>query len=63
VSLAAGLDPLVSAFNEAKARPRFAAILSPTCSACVHGAEAIKQAVLPAGDAVDVFVVFPDAVP
>jgi hypothetical protein len=48
----------VSAFNEAKARPRFVAILSPTCSACVHGAEAIKEAVLPAGDAIDVFVVW-----
>jgi copper chaperone CopZ len=58
VSLAQGLDPLVSAFNDAKARPRFVAILSPSCSACVHGAEAIKEAVLPAGDAVDVFVVW-----
>ncbi len=58
VSLAKDLDPFVSAFNKAKGRLRFVAILSPTCSACVHGAEAIKEAVLPAGDAVDVFVVW-----
>ena len=58
VSLAAGSAPLVSDFNAAKARPRFLAILSPTCSACVHGADAIKAAVLPAGDALDVFVVW-----
>lgn len=58
VSLARDTAPLVSAFNSAKARARFLAILSPTCPACVHGAEAIKEAVLPAGDAVEVFVVW-----
>jgi hypothetical protein len=58
VSLAKGEAPLVSAFNTARGRPRFLAILSPTCPACVHGAEAIKEAVLPAGDTIDVFVVW-----
>ena len=58
VSLAEGVSRLATDFNAAKTRPRFLAILSPTCSACVHGAEAIKAAILPAGDAIDVFVVW-----
>ncbi len=58
VSLASGVGPLASAFNTAKDRPRFVAILSPTCSACVHGAEAVKAAVLPASPALEVFVVW-----
>ena len=58
VSLAAGSFRLVSEFNAAKTRPRFLAILSPTCGACVHGAEAIKAAILPVVDTVDVFVVW-----
>jgi copper chaperone CopZ len=58
VSLAQSSSQLVSDFNAAKAKPRFLAILSPTCGACVHGAEAIKTAVLPAADSVDVFVVW-----
>ena len=58
VSLANDISRLASDFNAAKARPRFLAILSPTCSACVHGAEAIKAAILPAGDAIDPFVVW-----
>ena len=57
-SLAEGVSPLVSEFNEAKARPRFLTILSPTCSACVHGAEAIKAAILAASADRDVFVVW-----
>jgi len=58
VSLVQDAAPVIAAFNAVKDRPRFLAILSPTCSACVHGAEAIKAAVLPAGDAVEVFVVW-----
>ena len=58
VSLADDVSRLASDFNAAKTRPRFLAILSPTCSACVHGAEAIKAAILPAGAAIDVFVVW-----
>jgi len=58
VSLADEVSRLASDFNAAKARPRFLAILSPTCSACVHGAEAIKAAILPAGNAIDVFIVW-----
>lgn len=58
VSLAGGDAPLVAAFNAAKARSRFVAILSPTCGACVHGADAIKAAVLPLGPSVEVFIVW-----
>jgi copper chaperone CopZ len=58
MSLAASSTQLVSDFNAAKAKRRFLAILSPTCGACVHGAEAIKAAVLPAGEALDVFIVW-----
>ena len=58
VSLADDDSPLVTAFNAAKGRTRFLAILSPTCGACVHGAEAIKAAVLPLGASVEVFIVW-----
>jgi len=58
VNLAQEAAPLTSAFNAVKDRRRFLAILSPTCSACVHGAEAIKASVLPAGDGIEVFVVW-----
>jgi copper chaperone CopZ len=58
VSLADDISPFVTAFNAAKARPRFLTILSPTCSACVHGAEAVKAAILSAGTERDVFVVW-----
>lgn len=58
VSLSDDIAPLVSAFNAAKARPRFVTILSPTCSACVHGGEAVKAAILSAGADRDVFVVW-----
>jgi len=58
VSLAEGISPLAADFDAAKGRLRFLAILSPTCSACVHGAEAIAEAILPAGEAVEVFVVW-----
>src|SRR5262245_37382637 len=57
-SLAHDLSPLAKAFNAAKDRPRFLALLSPTCSACIHGAEAIKVSVLPVKDKVEVFVVW-----
>lgn len=58
VNLAAEAAPLASAFNAARTKPRFLAILSPTCPACVHGAEAVKAAALPVSDAIDVFVVW-----
>lgn len=58
VSLADGITPLSADFDAAKGRPRFLAVLSPTCSACVHGAEAIAEAILPAGEVLDVFVVW-----
>jgi len=58
VSLAGGISRLASDFDAAKGRSRFVAILSPTCSACVHGAEAIAEAILPGGSEVDVFVVW-----
>lgn len=40
------LAPLVSDFNAAQGKPRFVAILSPTCSACIHGAESLRDALL-----------------
>ena len=46
VSLKASLDPLVADFNAAGAGTRFVAILSPKCPACVHGAAAIKRALV-----------------
>jgi copper chaperone CopZ len=58
VSLAEDTARLQADFNAAKSRHRFVAILSPTCGACVHGAEAIKSTVLPVASSVPVFVVW-----
>jgi copper chaperone CopZ len=58
VSLAQDTARLQADFNAAKSRHRFVAVLSPTCGACVHGAEAIKAAVLPVASSVPVFVVW-----
>jgi hypothetical protein len=43
ISLFESTQPLESAFNADKTTPRFLAILSPTCPACRHGVEAIKD--------------------
>jgi copper chaperone CopZ len=58
VSLARDIGPLTSDFTAAKAHARFLTILSPTCSACVHGAEAVKAAIVAAGADREVFVVW-----
>ena len=43
ITLSGSIEPFVSAFNADGKIPRFVAILSPTCGACLHGAEAIKE--------------------
>ncbi|MCL4822317.1 MAG: heavy-metal-associated domain-containing protein [Vicinamibacteria bacterium] len=58
VSLASDVRQLRSDFNAVKARPRFLTILSPTCSACVHGAEAVRAAIVAPSALGDVFVVW-----
>jgi copper chaperone CopZ len=58
VSLASDVSQLRSDFNAAKGRPRFLTILSPTCSACVHGAEAVQAAIVAPSAIGDVFVVW-----
>lgn len=58
--LSDSLASLVSDFNAARGKRRFLAILSPTCSACVHGAEAVREALLRDGYApsLEIFVVW-----
>lgn len=58
--LSESLAPLVSDFNAARGKRRFLAILSPTCSACVHGGEAVREALLRDGSApsLEIFVVW-----
>lgn len=58
--LSESLAPLVSDFNAARGKRRFLAILSPTCSACVHGAAAVREALLHDGSApsLELFVVW-----
>jgi hypothetical protein len=51
IDLSESIEPFVSAFNANANVPRFVAILSPTCPACRHGADAIKETL--AGDARD----------
>ena len=48
VSLSDSLDPLHEWFNAQREKPRFIAILSPTCGACVAGAVAVNEAVVKA---------------
>lgn len=48
-SLNKGIQPLIDAFNNRRDQTRFVAILSPTCAACLHGAEAIQRTVLENG--------------
>lgn len=46
VSLETSLAPLIADFDVMISKTRFMAVLSPRCPACVHGAAAIKQALL-----------------
>jgi hypothetical protein len=48
-SLGASLQPLIVEFNALSSKRRFVAVLSPRCPACVHGAAAIRQALLEDG--------------
>lgn len=48
VSLEDSPKPLVDHFNEGAGKPRFVALVSPTCPACVFGARAVRQSVLDA---------------
>ena len=51
ITLSGSIESFLSAFNADVNIPRFVAILSPTCGACRHGAEAIKETL--SGDARD----------
>ena len=46
ISLHDTLEPLIDHFNKAQGKPRFVALLSSTCPACVFGAEAVRDSVL-----------------
>lgn len=54
------LEPLARHFNDRAARVRFVALLSPTCSECVLGAEAIKEELVDrfAAERLDVTIVW-----
>jgi len=56
VSLGLSLQPLIDHFNAGRGKPRFVAIVSSTCPACVFGAEAVKAAVLDAYPDADIQV-------
>ena len=65
ISLADSPDAVRDWFNAARGRPRFVAILSSTCAACVAGAVAVKETMLgvPADDGIDVGIVWVDILP
>lgn len=46
--MAGSVSPLRSAFNEASNKPRFLALLSPTCGPCLRGATAVRDEVVEA---------------
>ena len=65
ISLADSPDALLDWFNAAHGRPRFIAILSSTCAACVAGAVATRETMLgvPTDDGIDVGIVWVDILP
>jgi len=65
ISLADSPDALREWFNAGRGRPRFVAILSSTCAACVAGAVAVQETMLgvPAGEGIDVGIVWVDILP
>ena len=65
ISLADSPDALREWFNAGRGRPRFMAILSPTCAACVAGAVAVQETMLgvPAEKGIDVGIVWVDILP
>ena len=56
VSLSLSMQPLVDHFNAGKGKPRFVAIVSSTCPACVFGAKAVKESVLDVLDRAEVVI-------
>jgi hypothetical protein len=48
VSLRGSLQPLIDHFNEGRGKPRFVALISATCPACVFGAKSIRASILEA---------------
>ena len=54
ISLRDTLEPLIDHFNSGRGKPRFVALLSSTCPACVFGAKAIRESVLKAYPAADI---------
>ena len=48
ISLADSLIPLIERFNAERKKPRFVAILSSTCGACIAGGVSVKEALLEA---------------
>jgi len=62
ISLADSPDALLEWFNAGRGRPRFMAILSSTCAACIAGAVAVRETMLgvPTGDGIDVGIVWVD---
>ena len=56
ISLGLSLQPLIDHFNAGRGKPRFVAIVSSTCPACVFGAEAVKASVLDAYPDADIQV-------
>lgn len=56
VSLGPSLRPLIDHFNAGVGKPRFVAIVSSTCPACVFGAQAVKASVLDAYPDADIQV-------
>ncbi len=65
ISLTDSPDALQDWFNAARNRPRFVAILSSTCAACVAGAVTVKETMLgvPADEGIDVSIVWVDILP
>ena len=59
ILLGDSLLPLIADFNADDSSTRFLVVLSPKCAACVHGAEAVREALLNAGSAsVPIFIVW-----
>lgn len=56
ISLKNSLRPLIDYFNSGGGKPRFVALLSSTCPACVFGAKAIRESVLKAYPDADIQV-------
>ena len=65
IPLAETLSPLIERFNAHRDRPRFVALVSPTCGACVAGAVAVRETLLgDSGDAdLDLMIVWIDILP